>query len=366
MPDITTLIQTTGLSVTAAAMSSGCGDGRFGNDDFIPDCINTDSRPLEVDSWTMTGEQFAAFTAELDVHGASWIAFDDEQRCEAVCAYAGGALESYLRVDGYEGATTGDDESSTTFETETCTLTLVMEADLVTGGSVSCRSTITSVSTCVYGRRPLGWTDAPRVITTVQHQLDSIAATERVSITAFQHLAVELARFALDEDFIHRCHAAAEDERHHVALLVGLGANPRLLPDLGSALDPTRSRFAIALHNALEGCVAETWSALLVHWQSQHAADPATRLVFGQIARDEARHAELAWDLHHALVEGLSAPQRAEIEAARARALNELARTAMRQSLAVPASVRTKLGLPDPRRAHALGHEFARGLATAA
>jgi hypothetical protein len=54
----------------------------------------------------------------------------------------------------------------------------------------------------------------------------------------------------------------------------------------------------VAVENAVEGCVRETWGAVLASWQSRTAADPEIRAAFASIARDEMRHAALAWSIH--------------------------------------------------------------------
>src|SRR5436190_13763000 len=44
-----------------------------------------------------------------------------------------------------------------------------------------------------------------------------------------------------------------------------------------------------------EGCIGETVAALEAREALARASDPAVRAVLARIARDEARHAELAW-----------------------------------------------------------------------
>jgi hypothetical protein len=56
-----------------------------------------------------------------------------------------------------------------------------------------------------------------------------------------------------------------------------------------------RSLGRLAMENAVEGCVRETYGALLACWQAQSAGDADFRTAMVRIAEDEARHAELAW-----------------------------------------------------------------------
>jgi hypothetical protein len=58
---------------------------------------------------------------------------------------------------------------------------------------------------------------------------------------------------------------------------------------------PVRDIEAVARENAVEGCVRETYAALLACRQARAATDPAIRSAMAGIARDETRHAALAW-----------------------------------------------------------------------
>ena len=90
------------------------------------------------------------------------------------------------------------------------------------------------------------------------------------------------------------------------ALARRFGGDPQ--PPQVAAL-PLRSRFAIALENAIEGCVRETYGALLAEHQAQTASDPEVRAALRGIADDEMRHALLA----HRVAEWLE-PQLADAE----------------------------------------------------
>jgi hypothetical protein len=53
----------------------------------------------------------------------------------------------------------------------------------------------------------------------------------------------------------------------------------------------------VAFDNGAEGCVRETFGALVGMWQARFARDPAVRRTMRRIARDEARHAALSWGI---------------------------------------------------------------------
>ena len=71
------------------------------------------------------------------------------------------------------------------------------------------------------------------------------------------------------------------------------------LPARGAhaARRPSASPNPIALENATEGCVRETYGALVAHRQANIATDRSIRCMMQTIATDETNHAGLAWDV---------------------------------------------------------------------
>ena len=67
----------------------------------------------------------------------------------------------------------------------------------------------------------------------------------------------------------------------------------------------------MATHNALTGCIGETWSAVLLRYQAEHA--PKYNGVFKRIAKDETSHAEFSWVLHEWLMSQLTEDDQAEV-----------------------------------------------------
>jgi hypothetical protein len=96
------------------------------------------------------------------------------------------------------------------------------------------------------------------------------------------------------------------------------------VPAVEVTLPEQRSLEAIAIENAAEGCVRETWGAVIALWQTNTAADPEVRAVFAQIAKDEARHAALAWAVDEWVRPLLDDDARARVDAAREAAAQEL------------------------------------------
>ncbi|MEJ7603660.1 MAG: hypothetical protein WKG01_37580, partial [Kofleriaceae bacterium] len=117
----------------------------------------------------------------------------------------------------------------------------------------------------------------------------------------------------------------ARDEVRHTVMMTHLakryGAVP---PPAEVALPEMRTLEALAIENAVEGCVRETWGAVLALWQSRTAADPQIRAAFALIARDEIRHAGLAWEVDRWIRPQLDEPARARVDTARDAAVREL------------------------------------------
>ena len=67
----------------------------------------------------------------------------------------------------------------------------------------------------------------------------------------------------------------------------------------------------MAIHNALTGCIGETWSAVLLRYQAEHA--PKYNGVFKRIAKDETSHAEFSWALHDWLMLKLTEGEQEEV-----------------------------------------------------
>jgi len=169
------------------------------------------------------------------------------------------------------------------------------------------------------------------------------AHDEAASVHAFHSLACELAAWGAPAELLARIDAAAADEvRHAEAVAAAARARGAEVTPPMHAPVAERALRAIAVENAVEGCVRETWAALSAAHQARFAAEPALRAMYEQIAADEARHAELAWAIDAWLVGQLDAEARAEVAAARRAAIVELGASLAR--LDTPAL--RDLGLP--------------------
>ena len=175
------------------------------------------------------------------------------------------------------------------------------------------------------------------------------AATARVeaaAVTAFEELAEELRHHGAPEELVVWAERSAEEEVEHARLVGRLARRYGVEPlPARSAAGQVRSLEAIALDNAVEGLVRETYGAAVAHHQAAAAEDPAVRQVMEVVAEDESRHAAFSWALHAWLLERLDPAARARVE----RAVDEaVARFEQAAGRPVDARLQRLAGLPGP------------------
>jgi hypothetical protein len=211
------------------------------------------------------------------------------------------------------------------------------------------------------GRRPVGLRSAARTVDSgfARHLADA-AWLEAASVDAFGVLRRELRAHGAPRRLLRAASRSKRDERRHAratkALAKAFGVD---VAPVERDAAPLRSLAELALENAVEGCVRETWGALVALRQASHAREPAVRATMRRIARDEARHAQLAWAVDAWLHPRLSPAERQQALAARRVAVSELARE-LRSSL--PLAERERLGLPGADEATLMLAELDRSL----
>jgi hypothetical protein len=179
-----------------------------------------------------------------------------------------------------------------------------------------------------------------------------MAHLEAASIAAFRSLSAELNAHGAPPNLVRASRRSARDEVRHTRTTVRLaqrfGGKPR--PARVRKTAP-RSLEAMAIENAVEGCVRETFGALLALWQAAHAEDAEVKRAMKKIAADETRHAALAWSIAAWADARLDDAARARVQAARAEAVETL----RVESGAIPARALVRVaGLPDADRARAM------------
>lgn len=206
---------------------------------------------------------------------------------------------------------------------------------------------------CPGGRRPEGFCDvAVEGAEGVGAWFARLAALESASVSAFERMVDELGAHGAPADLVERARAAVDDERRHTGLTAGLardfGREPSL-PMAGPA--GVRSLDAVALDNAVEGCVRETYGALVATWQAAHAGHPGVAAAMDVIAEDETRHAALSWALHGWARGRLDGDGRAAVGRAMLSAFDDLRREV---DCDVSAELTAVAGMPDRRQQRAL------------
>jgi len=215
---------------------------------------------------------------------------------------------------------------------------------------------------CAIGRRPAGLRTAEAVACedVLGRHFAAAAHLEAASINAFLRLREELALHGADVALQDAALASAMEEVLHTDVSTRLahrfGATPRS-PEVEAL--PPRSLFAVALDNAVEGCVRETFGALVAHHQALHARDAQVRSLMTDIAEDETRHAELSWAIDRWAWEQLPASEREALREAQREAVATL-----RAEVAAPldTALVTEAGMPSPELAVSLVDSLARDL----
>ncbi len=179
-----------------------------------------------------------------------------------------------------------------------------------------------------------------------------MAHSEAASVTSFLRLQVELRRHGAPPELLARLWSAARDEVRHARAMRRL-ARARDVEPTRPRHEPRSDRTLeeLARENAVEGCVAETWSALLCAWQARHCPSRELAEILRGIATDETRHAELAWEIDAWVRARLDADARARVDAARRDAAARLVAKADTEG---GEPVRAELGLPRPAAARTL------------
>lgn len=214
----------------------------------------------------------------------------------------------------------------------------------------------------VTGRRPRGLRPcaAGRAAGPVARHLARMAHLEAASVPAFTMLARELESHGAPRRLRDAAVRAAKDEARHARVVAGLAERAG-----GSVQRPRirarrpRSLEAMAIENAVEGCVRETFGAAVAIAQSLTASDPRVRAAMRRIAIDETRHAELSWRVARWLDGRLDRAARNRVASARRRAARSLIESA---GATVHPSLVEQLGIPPAPLAFALASDLARAL----
>ena len=203
---------------------------------------------------------------------------------------------------------------------------------------------------CPVGRRPSGLRSpcsAPARQACWASTFARSSHLEAASVVAFERLEARASAKShrAPRSLLRMAARSARDEVRHARVTADLarrfGAEPA---SARVKRQRARSLEGVARENAVEGCVRETFGAMVATWQAAHASDERVRGCMTKIASDETRHAALAWAVAGWLEPRLSPRARARVAQSRRAAIEEL----RRDVVAPPdgALVR-EAGLPD-------------------
>jgi len=192
-------------------------------------------------------------------------------------------------------------------------LALTQQANTVSGRALRVRRRIVTAAP----GRTRGWTGTyqadlsqlARLSTPARGALakhwHQAALSEHASVPAFSRLSMTLMALGAPGRLVDRAHHAAREEIGHARLAfsiagayAGTEVAPGPLTELANAPSITaKSLRALAAESLIDGCLLEGFAAAaLVAGQAQ-AADRSLRAAMASIAREEASHAQLAWDI---------------------------------------------------------------------
>lgn len=177
----------------------------------------------------------------------------------------------------------------------------------------------TESASCGAGRRPRGL----RPAATTLPMWTGLARLEAAAIDAFRVLRADLAAIGAPRALLRAVSRARRDEVRHARIVGALAGIPRgRLQTFPAASAP--DVLALAADNAVEGQVRETFGALQALDLARTTRDPHQRDALRRIARDETRHATLAFAIDRFLVRRLTPRERAHVAQRRRAAAAEL------------------------------------------
>lgn len=179
--------------------------------------------------------------------------------------------------------------------------------------------------------------------------LADMTAMETAAITAFYYLSRELEAYKAPAELIARARQAVLEETRHSEMAALLAASfDAQMPEVCVDDFCLRSLYDIALENAVEGCVNETFAAACGLWQSENAKLDVFREVIAHITEEEMGHAELSWEIHQWIMPQLSQAEQEQIRIAQVEAIESLVAEFKQESDPV---VQQTFGLPTKQDA---------------
>ncbi|MBK9264913.1 MAG: ferritin-like domain-containing protein [Polyangiaceae bacterium] len=231
------------------------------------------------------------------------------------------------------------------------------------GASVTCEVTESgteyTTECAVPGRRPAGLVEMTLDTRAIGRYFATSAYFEAAAVIAFEKLRAELEDLGAPSDLLNDLADAAREEVRHAAQMTHFAERHGIRVE-NPVVEPVakRSAFDIALENAVEGLVNETFAAATALFQAEYAEDPEIRAAMARIADEECGHAALALRIAAFLDGHLDPIQREIVESRRHQAIEALA-----GSLQEPSpDVRRCAGVPTIAEATGLARRLRRSI----
>ena len=180
-----------------------------------------------------------------------------------------------------------------------------MPPDVAEGRPLMCDG-IAQVATIGIGTN---WIDGPSPelfhLTIEQRQILATfwlrtAQLEHASVASFHQFGLDLMRFGASPDLLMRTSKAAMDEILHAkaafAITEGFLGHPFSPQEFHMKLQPAKNLSEFAVNVAMEGAFNETLAVVLATLQQDKCEDFAVKKFLTEIIKEEAEHAELAWE----------------------------------------------------------------------
>ncbi|WP_394833648.1 hypothetical protein LVJ94_44795 [Pendulispora rubella] len=175
---------------------------------------------------------------------------------------------------------------------------------------------------------------------------------QEASVLAFRLLATDLESHRAPAALVRAAKRAGRDDERHAQMTASLARRHGASTAVPKLERPSpRPIEDVAIENAVEGCVRETFLALISSRQAETAKDDTIRAAMKTIARDESEHAALAWTLASWLEPRVVGDARARYGKAARTAIQDLRTEAYAP---YPEPLRRVVGLPSVRDALAL------------
>ena len=214
--------------------------------------------------------------------------------------------------------------------------------------SVDCDERVAKCAFVAGGRPPAGLRARHdvRAFDPIGVYFAEMAHVESAAVMGFEQLAEELLRFGAPAHLVSAAVRASQDENRH-ARIASAFARRYGAESPSIEIDPAvgRSLEDLAIDNCVEGCVIETYGAVVTTWQAQTASDLVIRRAFAKIAEDELRHAELAFAVARWSEPLLNNESRSRLLIARDAAVEQLLSSL---DTPPPRALAEQVGLPSP------------------